>query len=298
MRCPKCQFDHPLQTTECLKCGIIFARYLAVPSAAKLAGVEEPAVQARVLSPNSPPPLRNDALRNDARWEFKYRIFALPSALVIARLVARSPLGMLAMVLHESGHAITAWLTGRWAVPMLWVTMHGEERSWWVVLAVTSAIVYGGVLAWQSQRRWLLCAAGAMLIVQLIFLFLLPAGASIVFGGDAGALVLGTVLMATFYAPRDSAIDRSWGLRWGLLAIGAISFMQVFLVWSGPIEDIPFGEIEGVNLSDPSLLTTVYGWSVAQLVDRYMRLATVCLVILAGIYVWGLVSAHGETRGV
>ena len=29
MRCPKCQFDHPLQTTECLKCGIIFARYLA-----------------------------------------------------------------------------------------------------------------------------------------------------------------------------------------------------------------------------------------------------------------------------
>jgi len=201
------------------------------------------------------------------------------------------------MVLHESGHAITAWLTGRWAVPLLWVTMHGEERSWWVVLAVTSAIVYGGLLAWQSQRRWLLCAAGAMLIVQLIFLFRLPPGATIVFGGDAGALVLGTVLMATFYAPRESAIYKGWGLRWGLLAIGAISFMQVFLVWSGPIEDIPFGEIEGVNLSDPSLLTTVYGWSVTQLVDRYMRLATVCLVILAGIYVWGLVSAYRETRG-
>jgi hypothetical protein len=175
--------------------------------------------------------------------------------------------------------------------------MHGEERSWWVVLVVTSAIIYWGFLAWQSQRRGLLCAAGAMLVVQLIFLFLLPAGASIVFGGDAGALVLGTVLMATFYAPRDSAIYRSWGLRWGLLAIGAISFMQVFLVWSGPIEDIPFGEIEGVNLSDPSLLTTVYGWSVTQLVDRYMRVATVCLVILAGLYVWGLVSAYRDTRG-
>jgi hypothetical protein len=297
MRCPKCQFDHPLQTTDCLKCGIIFARYLAVLSAAKPASVEEPLVQTRVLSPNAPLPLRNDAFRNNALWEFKYRIFALPSALVIARLVARSPLGMLAMVLHESGHAITAWLTGRWAVPLLWVTMHGEERSWWVVLVVTSAIIYWGFLAWQSQRRGLLCAAGAMLIVQLIFLFLLPAGASIVFGGDAGALVLGTVLMATFYAPRDSAIYRSWGLRWGLLAIGAISFMQVFLVWSGPIEDIPFGEIEGVNLSDPSLLTTVYGWSVTQLVDRYMRVATVCLVILAGLYVWGLVSAYRDTRG-
>ena len=296
MRCPKCQFDHPLQTTECLKCGIIFERYLTALSAAKLASVQELAVQTRVLSPNAPPPFRNDALRNDALWEFKCRIFALPSALVIARLVARSPLGMLAMVLHESGHAITAWLTGRWAVPLLWVTMHGEERSWWVVLVVTSAIIYWGFLAWQSQRWWLLCAAGAMLIVQLIFLGL-PAGSLIIFGGDAGALVLGTVLMTTFYVPRESAIYKSWGLRWGLLAIGAISFMQVFLVWSGPIEDIPFGEIEGVNLSDPSLLTTVYGWSVTELVDRYMRLATVCLVILAGIYVWGLVSAYRETRG-
>ncbi|MGA8273347.1 MAG: hypothetical protein WB919_17425, partial [Candidatus Sulfotelmatobacter sp.] len=178
MRCPKCQFDHPLQTTECLKCRIIFARYLAALSAAKQASVEEPVVQTRTLSPNVPPPVRNDALRNDALWEFKYRIFALPLALVIARLVARSPLGMLAMVLHESGHAITAWLTGRWAVPLLWVTMHGEERSWWVVLAVTSAIIYSGFLAWQSQRRGLLYAAGAMLIVQLIFLSFLPAGAS------------------------------------------------------------------------------------------------------------------------
>jgi hypothetical protein len=54
MRCPKCQFDHPLQTTDCLKCGIIFARYLAVLSAAKPASVEEPVVQTRVLSPNAP----------------------------------------------------------------------------------------------------------------------------------------------------------------------------------------------------------------------------------------------------
>src|ERR1700691_342552 len=165
MRCPKCQFDHPLQTTECLKCGIICARYLEVLSAAKPASVEEPVVQTRVLSPNAPLPFRNDAL-----WEFKYRIFALPSALVVARLVARSPLGMLAMVLHESGHAITAWLTGRWAVPMLWVTMHGEDRSWWVVLALTAAIIFGGFQAWKARHWGWVCAAGAGLIVQFIFL--------------------------------------------------------------------------------------------------------------------------------
>jgi hypothetical protein len=83
--------------------------------------------------------------------ELKCRIFALPLALLAARVAAgtgvRLAASMLAMVLHESGHAITAWLTGRWAVPLLWVTMHGEERSWWIVLAVSAAIILGGFLA-------------------------------------------------------------------------------------------------------------------------------------------------------
>ena len=56
----------------------------------------------------------------------------LTSEVLRARLLAGTGLrlgaSMLAMVLHESGHAITAWLTGRWAVPLLWVTPHGEER--------------------------------------------------------------------------------------------------------------------------------------------------------------------------
>jgi hypothetical protein len=206
--------------------------------------------------------------------------------------------GMLTMVLHESGHAITAWLTGRWAVPMLWVTMHGDDRSWSVVLLLTAAIVFGGFLAWKAERWGWFCIAAAALILQLFFLSL-PAymdGALIVFGGDGGALVLATILMATFYAPRESAIYESWGLRWGLLVIGALAFMHVYVSWSGPVENIPFGEIEGVNLSDPSLLTEMYGWSVLQLVDRYLRLATVCIVVLLALYVWGLVSAYLEAR--
>jgi hypothetical protein len=295
MRCPKCQFDHELQTTECLKCGIVFARYQAArDAAAKEAGSAVPVVQAPAPSPSAALRARNDALR-----ELKYRVLALPLALIVARVAMgtglRTAAGLLAMVLHESGHAITAWLTGRWAVPMLWVTMHGEERSWWIVLALTAGIVFGGFLAWKAQRWGWVCAAGAMLILQLVILKL-PAEALIVFGGDGGAMVLATILMATFYAPRESALYRNWGLRWGLLVIGALTFMHVFRLWSGPYEDIPFGEIEGVNLSDPSLLTEMYGWSVTQLVDRYLRLATVCLVALLALYIWGLVSAYLEMR--
>jgi hypothetical protein len=301
MRCPKCQFDHPLQTTECLKCGIVFSRYQAA-----LESAVNHASSDATTAVSGPPGLAdaataaNEALsRTDARTELKYRVLALPLALLLARLVAgtglRMAAGMLAMVLHESGHAITAWLTGRWAVPLLWVTPHGQERSWGIVLLVTAAILFGGFLAWQMERPGWLLAAAALLLLQLVALSL-PAGALIVFFGDGGALVLATLLMATFYAPRESRLYKSWGLRWGLLGIGALSFMHVFLMWTGPLEDLPFGEIEGVNLSDPSLLTEIYGWTVLQMVDRYVRLGTVCLTALLALYVWGLVSAYLELR--
>jgi hypothetical protein len=297
MRCPKCQFDHELQTTECLKCGIVFSRYRPpLDAATNEAELAEPLAEA------PPPSLSATELlthRNDSRRELKYRALALPLALLLAYWVTGTSLrigvAMLAMALHESGHAITAWFTGRWAVPMLWVTMHGEDRSWMIVLLLTSVIVFGGFLAWKMERWGWVCVAGAVLILQIIFLNL-PAGAAIIFGGDGGALVLATILMATFYAPRESALYKSWGLRWGLLVVGALTFMLVFRIWSGPTENIHFGEIEGVNLSDPSLLTEMYGWSVTQLIDRYVHLAIACLVTLLALYLWGLLSAYLEMR--
>lgn len=297
MRCPKCQFDHELQTTDCLKCGIVFSRYVAAPQAAtKNHAPAAPVAKATAVSPSAPAAVRND----DAAKELKYRVLGLPLALLVARLVAGTSLrvaaSMLAMVLHESGHAITAWLTGRWAMPMFWFTMHGEERSWSIVLFLTAAIIFVGFLAWKMEHWGWVCAASALLILQVSILSAHNDGALIVFGGDGGAMILATILMATFYAPRESALYQNWGLRWGLLVIGALTFMHVYRLWSGPFEDIPFGEIEGVNLSDPSLLIQMYGWNVAQLINRYLLLAKVCFAVLFGLYVWGLVSALLEVR--
>jgi hypothetical protein len=297
MRCPKCQFDHPSQTTECLKCGVVFSRYetsplVAAAATSEAAAAPMPAIEMPVL--DAPLDARSAASR-----ELKYRILALPLALIVARLLVGTGFAavanMLAMVVHESGHAVTAWLTGRWAIPMLWVTQWGPDRSWGVVLIVSAAILAGGFFAWKTRHWGWVCAAGAMLIVQLFFLSSpWPPGAMIVFGGDGGALVLATILIAAFYAPQDSPLYKSWGLRWGLLAIGALAFMFVFHQWSGPYENIPFGEIEGVNLSDPSLLTEMYGWSIPQLVDRYIRLSEFCFAAMAAMYVWGLFSAYGD----
>ncbi|MGH9575342.1 MAG: hypothetical protein ACRD40_17675 [Candidatus Acidiferrales bacterium] len=325
MRCPKCQFDHELQRTECLKCGVVFAHYqppvdapvthpaapnhsapqMTIPPVVPAAQVAMAAAALSwALSPDAISPSTPADLQKCAAKELKYRIFALPLALLLARLLTSTGFdmaaGMLAMVVHESGHAITSWLTGRWAVPMLWVTMHGDTRSWLIVFIVIAAIGFGGFVAWRTHRWGWVCAAAALLLFELSLQSLTPfkQEALIVFGGDGGAMVLATILMATFYAPRDSALYKSWGLRWGLLVIGALAFMHVFRLWSGPYENIPFGEIEGVNLSDPSLLTTMYGWSIIQLVDRYVRLATVCLGALSAVYVWGLVSAYLETRSL
>jgi len=299
MRCPKCQFDHELQTTECLKCGIIFSRYQAALAAKQAALAAPGPLASAVAFEAAAEDVPDSTARADSLRELKCRILALPLALLAAKLVAGTPLrlaaGMLAMMLHESGHAITSWLTGRWAVPMLWVTMHGDDRSWAIVLCLAAAIVFMGYLAWQADRWGWVLAAGVALIAQVTFLSL-PAESTIVFGGDAGAMVLATILMAAFYLPRQSAVHKNWGLRWGLLAIGALSFLHVFLLWTGPYEELPFGEIEGVNLSDPSLLTEMYGWSVTQLVDRYVRLGRMCLVALLALYVWGLVSAYLELR--
>jgi hypothetical protein len=307
MLCPKCQFDHPEQTTECLRCGIIFARYQAALEM-KAAGLGMPRPMHAPVTPAPAvptvvvPPMEAPWERYDARSELKYRALALPLALLVARWVAGTGLGilsgLLAMLVHESGHAVTAWLTGRWAVPMLWVTQWGQFRSWWIVLSITGGLIFAAYQAWKAQRWGWVCAALAVLALQLVIqsLPVFTQGSLIVFGGDGGALVLATILMAMFYAPRGSVLYKSWGLRWGLLVIGALAFMHVYRLWSGPYENIPFGEIEGVNLSDPTLLTDEYGWTVIQLVDRYLLLARVCFAALFVVYLWGLISAYLETR--
>lgn len=323
MRCPKCQFDHPLQTTECLKCGIVFSKYkppVDVSAATEVRAVSgavakqpDAAVPAKLTDPKTAAAMVSSfAASLDAdlspdthtspATEFKYRLLALPLALLVARWLTGTSFnmvaGMLAMVVHECGHAITAWLAGRWAIPTLWVTIIGQNRSWFIVLLVAGAVLFGGFLAWRAQRWGWVCAAAAVLLLQMNILSVsaFQEGALIIFAGDGGAMVLATVLMATFYAPADSALCQSGGLRWGLLVIGTLAFMHVYRLWSGPWESLPFGQIEGGNLSDPTLLTETYGWSVIQLVDRYLLLAKTCFIAMGAMYIGGLVSAYLAMR--
>ena len=212
------------------------------------------------------------------------RRFALPLVLGVMLLVAWTPARFVlqlffAMWLHELGHAATAWLCGAFAVPLSWVTLGGSERS-----AVFIALELAGLGAWGFFRRAhlpLVGTLGALLLAGL----LLPARAMetlVIFGGDGGALVLGTLLMLTVFLPDDARLSRG-GLRWGFLVIGAGGFSAVLVQWLRAWRDadeIPFGRIEGVGLSDPSRLVDGAGWGAHQLVMRYLGLGLACLAVL------------------
>jgi hypothetical protein len=287
MQCPKCHFENAEQSTECLKCGIVFEKYARSLEAA--GPVPVPAIKEESVLP-----------RGDVRREWRYRLFALPAALIGAHtLVSIAPgaVRMLSMWIHECGHAVTAWLCGFPAFPGPWFTPVDTQRSPALSIMFVGLIGFGGFRAW-TRRRWVLVASGGVvLIVQFIFtarLYSDQAQQLIIFGGDAGCFVLGSLLIATFYAGRETAIYQN-SLRWGFLVIGALAYMDAFAVWSHGVEGIPFGENEN-GMSDPSVLTDLYGWGIRQLLDRYYHLAIVCLLALAVVYVIGLAQSQRALR--
>src|SRR5438093_439960 len=238
MQCPKCHFENEDHAAECLKCGIVFAKYAQHE---KIAHLHEQRAE------------ENQEETAGLRQELTYRIVAIPAALISARImvgIAPAFARVIAMFVHESGHAVSAWLCGYWATPGLWFTPVSDERNFWITLFFVGAFGFGAYYSWVTERRALagLCAAalgfeiiGTMLPVQ-------NAQALFTFGGDGGSLVLGTLLMTTVYARRDSLICEN-SLRWGFLGIGAAAFLVALTSWTGKEEDISFGVHEGI-LSD------------------------------------------------
>ena len=49
--------------------------------------------------------------------------------------------------------------------------------------------------------------------------------------------------------------------------------MDAFATWSGGLKNVPLGENEN-GLSDPSVLTELYGWNIQVLIARHYRLST------------------------
>jgi hypothetical protein len=239
----------------------------------------------------------SDDVPLDPALEWKLRAAALPAAVGLALAFHAWPVGhwlqrtFLSMMVHEVGHAVTAWWCGFAALPTVWKTLIPETRN-----VLVSLIVLGGegwicVRGWTAPRTsWLVVGVGLAVLQFIGTLGASVHGAqeAIVFGGDAGAMVLGTLLMLTFFAGPESRL-RTNHLRWGFLVIGAAALVDTFASWMSARRDpdaIPFGEIEGVGLSDPSKLEDVYGWTTRQLVHRHLDVGIGCFVALTAAWLY------------
>lgn len=214
------------------------------------------------------------------------RAFAIPVALAIAvgfhlfetgRFLQRT---FFSMWLHELGHAVAAWLCGRLSFPGPWFTPVADEQSWVLAGIAAGFLAFG---AWvRPGARW---AFLAVLAVQIVCTLMLPTQAAdqlILWAGDGGALLFGCALMGLFLWVPTS-------VRWGLLVIGAASFVDVFSVWlasASNADAIPFGANEGMGASDPSRLVDDFGWGTRALVNGYLTTGVAGLALVAAAALW------------
>lgn len=308
--CPRCG-EPRILAPECPRCGVLYTK--AEARAAQLAARPAPPTPVPAPEPAGfPAPFPPAGLswrgdEKDARSELRVRLFALPVALLLAWLLVNAPLWgrllriFLSMWIHELGHAVTAWFCGFPSMPGPWVTRTGDERSTVVFLVLATLLTAMSLRGYLTRSRLLLVAGATGLVLQFVGTVVLSPWKGrmlVVFGGDAGCLVLGSLLMTTVYAHRDSKLRQGW-LHWGYLTIGAAAFMDAFSQWWAArtdFERIPFGDIDGVGLSDPSRLVDVYGWGELELIQRYTWLGLACLAALAVLYAVQLNHARAGLR--
>ena len=238
--------------------------------------------------------------------EFKLCVAAIPAVLAFgARFTASRracSASCSACRCTSSGMRSPAWFCGTWAIPTLWKTLVAEERGFVMPLVARRRARLHDVPrvpAPRSSTSWR--SARALLVVQAIGTFYireLTAEMVFTFGGDGIGMVLAAVLMATFFFGKRTQLYKGW-LRWGFLVIGAAAFSDMFATWWAARTDIgkiPYGEIEGVGLSDAAKLVELHGWSVQALVRRFLTVGFACLAALAAVYAWGVWAAWQRAK--
>jgi hypothetical protein len=238
----------------------------------------------------------------DPKLEKQLRLLALPSMLVAGFLVQATGFGagmqriVFGMPVHELGHATVAWLCGFNAIPTFWKTVSSGQRG-----MIASVLVLFGLLALANYGRkkmqvgWIVLAA-FLLVMQGIGTFMLSsrdAEMYIVFGGDAGGMVLATGLMLSFYFGSETQ-NYKGGLRWGFIGIGAAAFADMFMTWWRAADDrlaVPYG-LSGGEPTDAFKLINYHTWSWEQLISRHVNVGIACLIVLLVFYVWGVKQAN------
>jgi Zn-finger nucleic acid-binding protein len=238
----------------------------------------------------------NFRLPYDDHW---VNLLAVPCAFAMSALIESFfPIirfylyGALLMPIHELGHAMTAWLCSRAAVPLPFVTLRlSYTRSVWIYVITNLILLFLANYSHHQKLRFPLLISQGFMFLSFWFTWVLSPtqqNMAITYGGEGGTWILGTLLACAFF---HQVPVRQWALiRPVLLFCGAYGMVQRFFFFqeirSGKRE-LP--EIAAYGLdSDFKVLNETYGWSLSEITDHFLKLGTICFcfVFLYSIFQW------------
>lgn len=231
---------------------------------------------------------------------------ALPVALAVALLVHAMGMGTtvfmtVGMWTHELGHAIAAWLSGFFAIPLPFVTIRtSDDRNILVMIVVAGSWIALGVFGYLQKNRALIIGATAVAILQIWMTLVMSPGRSqqwVLFAGMGGEILLSTVMMLAFYQRFPWRWD-FW--RYLVLLTCSISYVHALLRWIGValgIAEMPHGAANGDNAEgDVERLVRTHEFTIPALARTYLFVALACGGVLAFAYLYYLRRARNNAR--
>lgn len=238
---------------------------------------------------------------------WKIHLWALPIALAIALLARTLSLTRalshfwLEMPVHEFGHAIAGWLGGRAMIPIPLLTIGlNDERSGLVFLLLAGALVYLGTKALQERRGFPVVICVVTLLAAFYCTWIASDMRSrmlLVYGGVAGTFLISTFFVVSFYYRLPEK------LRWDFfrflpLLIGTNVLVLQLSQWraiAAGRELLPRGSAI-VGRDDPNgdinRLLGEFGWSEPEIIAHFLRLGTICSLVILGHYLFFLWKAR------
>lgn len=150
MNCPKCGFEQPEGDIECIRCGIIFAKFKAYPQVEGSSRVSDYRYKIPVQEELEPQEIEREG------W------VALGLGLILAGVVLIFP-GLTSLfsyfitLVHELGHSLFAWIFGYPSIPAFDFTYGGGvtitfgEKKIWILLLIYLA--FGGLFYYYRKNR-------------------------------------------------------------------------------------------------------------------------------------------------
>jgi len=223
--------------------------------------------------------------------------WAVPAALAagwVFKGLWREALGFpFDVMCHELGHSLTAWLGGRWSIPVIaGIAMTDSAPSLFLSILVAGAIAW---LSWKAvkARSPLALFCCALLITGFVHLQFIVPGKQfeeyLLLGGHAGEFVFPALLIAAFYHRGPAGLRWDW-LRYPVMVASAFSLVGAWQFWAKAVAD-PVTGIYGVSVaarsvagSDVARLIGGYAWTAQLAVDRALLLGRAAWLFVALVY--------------